>query len=142
MGEQKRSSSKVPLRERRRGEERRVISPPVDIFETPEGLFVLIEVPGVPPESISVTVSGPHISVSGEKKLEENEASGRYIRLERHYGKFQKNFEVIGAFNTSLTEVTVKNGVLTMFVPRCEERRGKEIRVNVTIDRSGEGELG
>ncbi len=145
MGGSKRRGFKVnlhyTLEEGARIGTRGYFSPPTDIFETREGLHIVLEIPGVEADKVSITVSGSRIVIAGEKVVRESREAGKFLRIERSYGKFQKNFEVIGAFNTQQAEAVLKDGLLKMFIPRCEEKRGKERSVRIKVDRTGEGDL-
>ncbi len=67
---------------------------PCDIFETDEALTILIALPGVAPEEITVSLSAGVLMVSGERPLPPEVAHGRIHRLEIPHGRFQRRIEL------------------------------------------------
>lgn len=106
-------------------------APPSDVHETAEGLVVRIELPGVPLEKVEVWVKGHVIEVTGEKRPSGGEEAVSFLRMERAFGRFHRVFEVTGCFNRRDVTAVIRNGVLTLTVPRVKERRNDATRVPV-----------
>ncbi len=111
-----------------------VFSPYTDILENERGLMIMIELPGIEPGSISLTVSGTRISVSGYKEKEKSPEGSVLLCIERRFGRFKKDFEIVGAFNTHGVMAKMNGGVLKIFVPRCAELRGQKKRIEIETD--------
>jgi len=111
-------------------------SPPMDIYERGDGVTVEIELPGVPRENINVFSSGRVITVEGTK-VEKNitEAAGgkrvSYIQFERKFGKFTRDIELPVPCDTTKAKARYQKGILTIEVPKIEDRRGRKIRIEV-----------
>ena len=105
-----------------------------DVSETRTGIVIRLELPGVPAESIDVTVRGSTIEVSGEKAPDAAGADASYMCLERAFGRFSRSFELSGSLNMSGVTAALRGGVLTVFVPKQEERRGRALRIPVAIE--------
>ncbi|HZT89498.1 MAG TPA: Hsp20/alpha crystallin family protein [Stellaceae bacterium] len=67
---------------------------PIDVFETAEGLIVLIALPGVESDSVNVVLSGGVLVVSGERALPPELHQARIVRMEIPYGRFQRRIEL------------------------------------------------
>ncbi len=107
------------------------VGPSMDMYETDEGLVVQLSLPGVAPEDVNVTVTGDTLTIRGEFRTEEADATRQYLLRERAHGtgRFSRSVllprDVVGA----KAEATFRNGVLTLTVPRAEESRPKQVQV-------------
>src|SRR5689334_8834507 len=64
--------------------------PNIDVYEDKDKVTVRAEVPGMKPEDIEVSVQGDTLTISGERKQEEEEKEGEIYRAERFFGRFQR----------------------------------------------------
>lgn len=105
--------------------------PPADIHETEDGITIRLELPGIAAESIGVYVQGTMVEVTGEKVQEVWGAHASFLCLERTFGRFYRAFDMTGCLNMALVTASLKGGILSLVVPRCEERRGRRRRIPV-----------
>ena len=105
--------------------------PPVDVFEDENAFVVKLEVPEVKREDIKVTVDKNVLTVSGERRLENEEKRGGYHRIERSYGRFFRSFNLAPSANLEAISAEFKDGVLRLTVPKKEETKPKQIQVQV-----------
>ena len=107
-------------------------SPPLDVVETPKGLEILIDLPGVAASSIEIVFSNNVLIVGGEKlpSVCEHMDAGFHM-AERAFGRFARAIEVEGAFDVGRAEATLSHGELRVVLPRIEERRGTRIRIPI-----------
>lgn len=108
--------------------------PPADIYENASGLSIRVELPGVRRSEIAVFVQGATIEVVGEKMRDVCGSDVSFLCLERTSGKFGRTFELTGCLDMGRVEAVLKDGVLVLRIPKCEERRGKRRRVPVTTE--------
>lgn len=106
--------------------------PPSDVTEADDTVRILVELPGVPPEAVQVTVRGDRIEVTGEKRPDFPRGENSFLCLERSFGKFCRLFEVVGPVNLGRITARQKDGILTITIPKMAERRGRERRIPVT----------
>lgn len=107
-------------------------TPPLDILETPNGIEVLLDVPGVPPSAISVVLAGGVLLIAGEKLPAMCEhADAGFHMAERAFGRFERAIRVEGAFDAGRAAATLSQGELRIVLPRIDERRGARIRIPV-----------
>jgi len=106
-------------------------APPVDIYEDTEGLTMRAEIPGFNPGDIDLNIENNTLTLKGERKLEKEDKKENYHRVERFYGTFSRSFSLPSTVDTEKVRADSKNGVLTIFLPRREETKPRQIQVKV-----------
>jgi len=107
-------------------------SPALDITQDKDNVIVKAELPGMKKEEISISMHEGMLSISGERKLEEEATEGETFRRERFYGKFHRTIALPTAVNASKVKAAYKDGVLTVTLPKAEEAKPKQIEVTVS----------
>jgi HSP20 family protein len=102
-------------------------SPLVDIEETDDAWLVEAELPGVKQEDINVEVSDSELAISGE--LKERERKGILRRRTRRTGQFDYRVTLPGEADAERIEASLKEGVLTVRVPKPERARRRRIEI-------------
>lgn len=110
--------------------------PPSDVHETPDGVVIRMEIPGVSEGEVEVRVRGGRIVVAGEKRPDTAAADASYLCLERAFGRFHRAFDVSGSVNLARLTAVLKGGVLILFLPKIAERRGHERRIPIHVEES------
>ncbi len=105
--------------------------PATDIVETADGLRLVVELPGIRPEEVKITLENYALTIKGEKKqmVEEN---SRVHRFERSYGSFERTFTLPNTLDPDRVAATFEHGVLTITLPKAEKARAREIQVKVS----------
>jgi HSP20 family protein len=107
------------------------ITPVVNVEETENDFQISAELPGMEKNDIQISVENNVLSISGEKK-QENETKGKnYHRVERSYGKFYRSFRIPTGVDINNVDASYKNGVLNLTLPKMEEAKPKQIEVKV-----------
>src|SRR6201997_1364988 len=106
-------------------------APAVDIFETEHELVVKADLPDIKPEELDIRVENNILTIRGERKFEKKVNESNYLRVERTYGSFSRSFSLANTVNSEAIKAEYKNGVLTLTVPKREEAKPKQIKVNV-----------
>ena len=104
-------------------------SPIVDLSETDDMYEVKAEIPGMNKSDIKVSVHDNILTLSGEKKKEEETKDKNYYRVERSYGKFERSFRLPAEVKAEEIKAKYKDGVLSVSIPKAEEKKPKEISV-------------
>jgi HSP20 family protein len=107
-------------------------APTVDIYETPSELVVKADLPDVQEKDIDVRVENNLLTIRGERKFEKNVSEDNYLRVERSYGSFSRSFSLPNSVNAESIHADYKNGVLNVSLPKREESKPRQIKVNVT----------
>jgi HSP20 family protein len=105
--------------------------PPVDIYEDAEGVTVRAELPGMSAADIDVRIEDQTLTLKGERRLKDEDKRDQYRRIERWYGAFSRSFTLPTSVDTDRVKAESKDGVLTVFLPRREETKPRQIRVSV-----------
>ena len=106
-------------------------SPAVDIYETENELVLKADVPDVDPKEIDVHVENQTLTISGERKFEQENTSKGFHRIERSYGTFVRSFAVPNSFDTDKIGAGFKNGVLTVTLPKKEAAKPRQGKIEV-----------
>ena len=106
-------------------------APTVDIYETEQELVVKADLPDIKPEELDIRVENNILTIRGERKFEKKVEEKNYLRVERSYGSFSRSFSLANTVKTEAIKAEYKNGVLTLTVPKREEAKPKQIKVNV-----------
>jgi HSP20 family protein len=112
-------------------------APAVDIYEGQNELVVKADLPDVKPEDLAIRVENNILTISGERKFEKKADEKNYLRVERAYGSFARSFSLANTVNTEAIKADYKDGVLTLNIPKREEAKAKQIRVNVATAHAG-----
>ena len=106
-------------------------APAVDIFETEHELVVKADLPEIDPKELDIRVENNILTIRGERKVESKVSEDKYLRVERAYGSFSRSFSLANTVNSEAIKAEYQNGVLTLTVPKREEAKPKQIKVNV-----------
>jgi HSP20 family protein len=106
-------------------------APAVDIFETEHELVVKADLPDVDPKDLDIRVENNILTIRGERKFEKKVSEDKYLRVERAYGSFSRSFSLANTVNAEASKADYQNGVLTLTIPKREEAKPKQIKVNV-----------
>jgi HSP20 family protein len=106
-------------------------APAVDIYETEHELVVKADLPEVDPKDLDIRVENNLLTIRGERKFEKKVNEDNYLRVERAYGSFSRSFSLANTVNSEAIKADYQNGVLTLTIPKREEAKPKQIKVNV-----------
>ena len=105
---------------------------PTDVAEDADQLLLKVELPGVAANEVSIKVEDDVLTISGERKHEENGKT--YLRVERSYGKFSRDFTMPNYVDSGKITAEFKDGVLTLHLPKKAETKPRQIQVTVTTN--------
>lgn len=108
-----------------------VWAPPVDILETPESIFIIVELPGLDKKSIHVEVKENVITLKGERKFVKGIKEEQYHRIERYYGKFIRSFNLPSSVEKDKAEARFKDGILKVTLPKSQKIKPQQVTVEV-----------
>jgi len=106
-------------------------APAVDIYETEQELVVKADLPEVDPKDLDIRVENNILTIRGERKFEKKVNEDNYLRIERAFGAFSRSFSLANTVNSEAIKADYQNGVLTLTIPKREEAKPKQIKVNV-----------
>jgi len=106
----------------------RGVFPPVNIFSDKDGYVVRVEVPGVPPDQLTVETHGRTLTIAGKRDVSAP-AGGGFHRRERGSGEFSRSLQLPDDLDPSCAEASYQLGILTVRIPKTEEAKPRQITV-------------
>jgi len=108
----------------------RTWAPAVDMYATKDDLVITLELPGVSEKDVSVSITGDLLTVKGERRFE-NQVEQDLLHVERTYGKFERVIQLPMAVQADRVKATYREGVLEIKLPKAEELKPKEIKIDL-----------
>jgi HSP20 family protein len=120
--------------------------PPMDVEEQDDAIRLALELPGVNPDDVNVSVENGVLTIAGEKKYSResgDETKGARF-VERRYGRFERVLALPQSVNAEKISASYDNGVLTLELPKAAESRRRKIEIGrgITQKRIHTGEQG
>jgi HSP20 family protein len=109
-------------------------APAVDIYETENELVVTADLPGINEKDLDVRVENNMLTIRGERKMEKSVNEDNVLRTERAYGSFSRSFSLPNTVNSEAIKADYQHGVLTVKMPKREESKPKQVKVNVATN--------
>jgi len=106
-------------------------APPVDIYETENEIVLKAELPEIDQKDIDIKVEDNTLTIRGERKFEQETKKENYHRIERAYGKFSRSFTLPNTIDQEKIKASYKDGILKLVMPKREEKKPKQITVEV-----------
>ena len=105
------------------------VMPKIDIKETADSVVVKAELPGIEQEGVDVEILDNVMTISGEKVDEKVDEGDGYYYRESHSGTFSRSFNLPADVLPEKAEAEMKNGILTISVPKIEPKKAKKIAI-------------
>jgi HSP20 family protein len=107
----------------------RAFLPTADIYETHDALKVVLEMPGVEKENVDVRVEGDVLNVEGRLDLSKYQGL-QPLYTEYNIGHYSRSFRLSSKINQDKIGAELKEGVLSLTLPKVEEAKPRTIQVN------------
>ncbi len=105
------------------------VFPLVNLTEDKNGYYVRAELPGLKAGELNISVTGNSLSISGQRKIASEGQDIRYHRREREAGSFSRIVSLPGEVDSDKVDAKLKDGILTVHVPKAEAAKPKQIAV-------------
>ena len=109
----------------------RAWTPAVDVYEDENAFLIKLDLPEVNRDDVKVSLHENTLSISGERRFENEQKRENYHRVERSYGQFYRSFTLPPNVDTTAIDAKFKDGVLRLTLPKKEEAKPKQIDVRV-----------
>ncbi|HET8575600.1 MAG TPA: Hsp20/alpha crystallin family protein [Methylomirabilota bacterium] len=109
----------------------RVWAPAVDMYETRDELVVEAELPGLSEKDIHLSITRDMLTLRGERQWSQEAKQEGLYRGERWFGKFERTVPLPVPVQADKVKAQYRDGVLTVKLPKTEEIKPKEIRIEV-----------
>jgi HSP20 family protein len=103
--------------------------PAFEVKETKDGFLFKADLPGVKESDLEVQLVGDRLTISGKREAEKTEEKDTIYTYERSFGSFLRTFTMPTGIDAEHVKAELKEGVLTVLVPRLPEMQAKKIAV-------------
>ena len=105
------------------------VFPLTNVTEDKDNYYLRAELPGIKADDLDIQVTKNGISITGERKKEEDGDNVKYHRRERETGKFSRLINLQGEIDADKVEAGLVNGILTITIPKAEAAKPRQITV-------------
>ncbi|MDI6747749.1 MAG: Hsp20/alpha crystallin family protein [Rhodocyclaceae bacterium] len=103
----------------------------IDVKDQSGAFLVHAEMPGIKKEDIHVSIDGPVVSITAERKQEKDEKEGeRIVRMERYFGKVSRSFQLGQDIDDSKASAKFSDGVLELTLPKKEATQSRRLNID------------
>lgn len=103
----------------------------VDVYHTPSEIVVESAIAGVAPDAIDVDVSRDSVTIKGSRRREKKVRDEDYLYQECYWGKFGRSIILPQEVDPEGADVTFKNGILTIRLPKLNDKKSRKLKVKV-----------
>lgn len=103
----------------------------IDVIQHKDDIIVKASVPGVKPEDIDVAIEDNVLTLKAERKSENEIKDAEYLIQERATGSFFRALRLPDTVDTNKVQSNYEHGVLTITMPKAEEKKRKQIQIKV-----------
>jgi len=104
-------------------------APALDISERKDAYLVAVELPGLKPQDLDITMEDGLLTIQGERQFTSESSEQQFHRVERRYGAFRRSITLPTHAMAEGIEASFEDGVLQILVPKAEEAKPKRIQV-------------
>lgn len=101
----------------------------IDVYQTDTEIVIKSTIAGVKPEDLDVTINNDMVSIRGERKREEQVSEENYYYQECYWGNFSRSVILPVDVISEKSEASMKNGILTIRLPKSDTNKTKKIQV-------------
>ena len=105
--------------------------PSLDVLESDRAIEVIVDVSGIRAEALRVMFRDGVLIIAGEKAPERATPAQTFHLVEREFGRFARAVRLAGAFDVARASADVRDGELTILLPKLDDRRGRGHRISV-----------
>jgi len=105
------------------------VFPALNLTEDKDRYYVRAELPGITADALEIEATGKKLSISGERQIPAAGKDAKYHRREREAGRFSRVITVPGDIDSAKVEASLKNGILTVMLPKAEASKPRQISI-------------
>ena len=106
------------------------VFPLINLTEDKDSYWLRAELPGVKTEDLDISISDNHLSLAGERKIADADASAKWHRRERDAGKFSRMIELPDRVDGDKVKATLTDGILNIMLPKAASAKPRQIKVS------------
>jgi HSP20 family protein len=100
--------------------------PLIDVCERVNEVVILVEVPGIDRQDVSLSWKDNILTISGRKQQQLSESSARYMCVERSYGPFRREIAIGIPIDYKKAKAELRNGLMKIHLPKMTEQKGQD----------------
>jgi len=108
------------------------VFPLMNVTEDNDNYYVRAELPGINADDLDISVTGDTLTVSGERKIPDEDEKARYHRREREAGKFSRVIALPSQVDTAKVQAHYADGIISLILPKVETAKPKLIPVKTS----------
>ena len=112
-------------------------APDFEVSEASDSYLITGDLPGVSESDVEISLRGNQLSISGKREQEERKETSNYFCCERSYGSFMRSFTLPQGVSQENIRADLKNGVLTVIVPKSPEMQPRKISLGASTPKGG-----
>ena len=106
-------------------------APPMEVFQRGNEIVVRADLPGMQPDDVQIDVEDGYLTISGERRQEQEDRQEGYFHTERSYGTFARSIALPEGVNEEQVQARYDHGVLEVTIPLPEQQRQRGRRVQI-----------
>jgi len=110
------------------------VGPFFDLSETKDTLVLRVDLPGVDPKDLEISVSGDRLTLKGTRQKETVKETGQYHTVERRFGSFSRTLHLPCKVKLDDIQATLMEGTLEIVMPKCGLEEPKGIKIEADED--------
>jgi HSP20 family protein len=103
----------------------------IDLVDQESTILVRVEIPGIDPENLKISMTQDLLTISGVKSEERSDHSRYHYRVERRFGSFSRTIRLPCEVEIDNIEATYKKGVLNITMPKCKPEKKNKVRIPI-----------
>jgi len=101
----------------------------IDVYQTPTDIVIKSTIAGVSPDDLDITITNDMVTIKGKREKDEVISDGDYYYQECYWGAFSRSVILPVDVEAEKAEASMKNGILSLRLPKIEKVKTKKIRV-------------
>lgn len=106
-----------------------------EVKETKDAYVFKGDLPGIEEKDLEITLTGNRLTVGGKREAERRDEGDTYYAYERAYGGFSRSFTLPDGADVDHAEADLRNGVLTVSIPKRPEHQPRKISIRSVADK-------
>ncbi len=102
----------------------------IDLYQTKDNVIIKSTIAGVKPENLDITIANDMVTIKGERVKEEKISAEDYFYQECYWGGFSRSVILPVDIDSEHVEADLKDGILTVILPKAAKAKTKKIKVN------------
>lgn len=113
-------------------------TPAMDLMEAEDHFVLRADLPGLSEDDVAIEVQDGTLTISGERKAEHERREQGWFRIERSFGRFSRSLTLPEGVDPDGVTAEFDRGVLTVRIPKPEERKPRRIAIKAGSANGGE----